>query len=180
MLAAGSLLQYYFLGFDTIDNRPRSFLGHYMTASGLLMARLVLAAARLAFSEDAARLAVARRTCGRLALLAGALLVLSVLRASDLFAPRTPSGVFVALLAAAAALRRARRGGLAGPPARARCWRRRRSPLASWALLVSRTRNAWLGTLAGLAAIALLRAPRLLLAARRRRACWCWCCARRR
>ena len=51
VLAAGSLVQYYFLGFDTMDNRPRSFLGHYMTASGLLMATVVLAAARLAFSE---------------------------------------------------------------------------------------------------------------------------------
>ena len=49
VLAAGSLLQYYFLGFDTLDKRPRSFLGHYMTASGLVMGALVLAAARLAF-----------------------------------------------------------------------------------------------------------------------------------
>jgi hypothetical protein len=32
VLAAGSLVQYHFLGFDTMDNRPRSFLGHYMTA----------------------------------------------------------------------------------------------------------------------------------------------------
>ena len=34
VLAAGSLLQYYFLGYDTLNRRPRSFLGHYMTASG--------------------------------------------------------------------------------------------------------------------------------------------------
>jgi O-antigen ligase len=37
-------------------------------------------------------------------------------------------------------------------------------PLASWALLISRTRNAWLGALTGLTVIALLRTPRLLWA----------------
>ena len=54
VLAAGSLLQYYFLGFDTLDNRPRSFLGHYMTAVGPVDGVLVLAAARLAFRRRAA------------------------------------------------------------------------------------------------------------------------------
>ena len=34
--------------------------------------------------------------------------------------------------------------------------------LASWALLVSRTRNAWLGALVGLAVVAFLRAPKAL------------------
>jgi len=53
VLGAGSLIQYYFLGFDTLTNRPRSFLGHYMTASGLSMAVLVLAAARLVFRREA-------------------------------------------------------------------------------------------------------------------------------
>ena len=33
-LSAGALAQYFFLGYDTLNNRPRSFLGHYMTASG--------------------------------------------------------------------------------------------------------------------------------------------------
>jgi len=36
-------------------------------------------------------------------------------------------------------------------------------PLSAWALLLSRTRNAWLGTVVGLAVVALLRAPRALL-----------------
>jgi hypothetical protein len=49
---AGALLQYYLQGFDTPNNRPRSFLGHYMTASGLSMCVLCLAAARLAFWRD--------------------------------------------------------------------------------------------------------------------------------
>ena len=37
-------------------------------------------------------------------------------------------------------------------------------PVAAWALVVSRTRNAWLGALVGLALIAVVRAPKLLWA----------------
>jgi O-antigen ligase len=37
-------------------------------------------------------------------------------------------------------------------------------PLGAWALLISRTRNAWLGALVGLAVVAVMRAPRLLWA----------------
>ena len=159
VLAAGSLVQYHFLGFDTMDNRPRSFLGHYMTASGLLMATVVLAAARLAFSEDA-RASPSRKDLGRLGLLAGALLVLSLLRASDLFA-QDAERVFDALLVAAAAYMAIAEADW--PTAGTRVLLTTTAlALASWALLISRTRNAWLGTLAGLAAIALLRAPRLL------------------
>jgi O-antigen ligase len=47
LLGADALIQYYFQGYDTLNNRPHSFMGHYMTASGLLMAVLTLAAARL-------------------------------------------------------------------------------------------------------------------------------------
>jgi O-antigen ligase len=159
VLAAGSLVQYHFLGFDTMDNRPRSFLGHYMTASGLLMATVVLAAARLAFAEGP-HAAPARTDLRRLAGVGGALLVLSVLRASDLFA-LDAERVFVALLAAAAGYIAI--AELHWPAAGTRTLLSAAAlGLASWALLVSRTRNAWLGTLAGLAAIALLRAPRLL------------------
>jgi O-antigen ligase len=159
VLAAGSLVQYHFLGFDTMDNRPRSFLGHYMTASGLLMATVVLAAARLAFSEDA-RASPSRKDLGRLALLAGALLVLSVLRASDLFA-QDAERVFDALLVAAAGYVAIAEADWPTPGTRVLLTTTALA-LAAWALLISRTRNAWLGTLAGLAAVALLRAPRLL------------------
>lgn len=159
VLAAGSLVQYHFLGFDTMDNRPRSFLGHYMTASGLLMATVVLAAARLAFSEDA-RASPSRKDLGRLALVAGALLVLSVLRASDLFA-QDAERVFDALLVAAAGYLAIAEADWPAPGTRVLLTTTALA-LATWALLVSRTRNAWLGTLAGLAAVALLRAPRLL------------------
>jgi hypothetical protein len=157
--AAGSLVQYHFLGFDTMDNRPRSFLGHYMTASGMLMATVVLAAARLAFAEGPPA-APSRTDLRRLAGVAGALLLLGVLRASNLFA-LDAERVFVALLAAAAAYVAVAEVGW--PAAGTRTLLAGSAlGLASWALLVSRTRNAWLGTLAGLAAIALLRAPRLL------------------
>jgi hypothetical protein len=40
--------------------------------------------------------------------------------------------------------------------------------VASWAVVISRTRNAWLGTLVGLGLIAVLRAPKLLWGWRRR------------
>ena len=113
VLAAGALLQYYFLGFDTLEKRPRSFLGHYMTASGLVMGVMVLAAARLAF------------------------------RAVPLKPPSRADLV--------------RLGGLAAALAALVV------PLSAWALLLSRTRNAWLGTVVGLAVVALLRAPRALL-----------------
>ena len=69
--SAGALAQYFFLGFDTLNNRPRSFLGHYMTASGLVMAVLILAAGRVAFHGAAvaaaglARGARGRRGCSR-------------------------------------------------------------------------------------------------------------------
>jgi O-antigen ligase len=37
-------------------------------------------------------------------------------------------------------------------------------PVASWAVIISRTRNAWLGTLVGLGLVAVLRAPKALWA----------------
>ena len=35
-------------------------------------------------------------------------------------------------------------------------------PVASWAVVISRTRNAWLGAIVGLGVVAVLRAPKLL------------------
>jgi O-antigen ligase len=158
-LAAGALLQYYFLGFDTLANRPHSFLGHYMTASGLVMAVLVMAAARLAFHRGGLP-----RPSGHdlraLAVLLGALSAMTALQAFDLFAVEAER-LFVAGLAAAGAFVALSRGpwpgegtgvALAGLVL----------PVAAWAVVVSRTRNAWLGALVGLALIAVLRAPRLL------------------
>jgi O-antigen ligase len=158
-LSAGALLQYYFLGFDTIGNRPHSFLGHYMTASGLVMAVLVIAAARLAFhpgtwprpSPHDLRAAV---------LLAGALCAMTAAQAFDLFAVEAER-LFVAGLAAAGAWMALSRGPWPGE-ATGTTLAMIVVPVASWALVVSRTRNAWLGALVGLALVAVLRAPKLL------------------
>lgn len=161
VLAAGSLLQYYFLGFDTINQRPRGFLGHYMTASGLLMATALLAAARLAFFEGEL-VPPSRQDLHRLAGLGAGLVVLAVLGAAGLAAVEAERA-FVALLAAAAAHIALARGDWPGRSTSVTL-AALALPLASWALLISRTRNAWLGALTGLVVIALLRAPRLLWA----------------
>jgi O-antigen ligase len=155
VMAAWGLLQYYALGFDLPDRRPRSFLGHYMTASGLAMGVLVLGSARLAFRRGPWPLP-ARRELLAFGGLAAALLVLALLQKTQLLALEAER-LFVAGLAASAA-------GIAlgGGP---RPWGATRLlltaaavPLSAWALLVSQTRNAWVGALAGLVAVAVLRA----------------------
>ena len=158
-LSAGATAQYLFLGYDTLDNRPRSFLGHYMTASGLVMAVLVLAAGRLAFHGPPARLPAGRDV--RLAAgIFGAIALLTALSAAGLFALEAER-LFVAALAGGGALLAVQRGA----------WPGRTTgsflatlvvPLAAFALLVSRTRNAWLGALVGLAVIAVMRVPKAL------------------
>lgn len=159
-LGADSLLQYHFLGFDTVDRRPRSFLGHYMTASGLLMGVLVLAAARLAFRRASAP-TPSRRDLGGLLALGAGLVFLAILRDADLFAVESQR-LFVAALAAAAAFMCVSRGPW--PSASTGTLLAVLAiPVSAWALLVSRTRNAWLGAIVGLAVVALLRAPRALI-----------------
>jgi O-antigen ligase len=159
VLGANALIQYYLEGFDTLNHRPRSFLGHYMTASGLSMAVLVVAAARLAFWRGPLP-RPSRADLGRLAALGAALGLLATLRLADLFAVDAER-LFIAGLALAAF-------GLVGS--------RRHWPtpgtgfglaaltlfVSGWALVVSRTRNAWLGAVAGVAAVILMRAPRAL------------------
>jgi O-antigen ligase len=158
-LAAGSVLQYYFLGFDTLTNRPRSFLGHYMTASGLVMAVMVLAAARVCFGGLPAE-PPSRHDRRGLAMLFGALVLLFTLQATGLFAIEGER-LFVAGLAAAAIAMATGRGAWPGPATGA-VLAVVAVPLCAWALVISRTRNAWLGALVGLAVVAVMRAPRLL------------------
>ncbi len=159
VLSTGTVLQYHLLGFDTIGNRPHSFLGHYMTASGLSMGVLVVAAARLAFARELAL--PTRRDAGSAALLLTASALLTTFQAADVFAVETER-LFVAGLATAAVVMGSGRRGLT-PSARSLL-----TLLAlltsSWALLVSRTRNAWIGAVLGLTLVAILRAPRLLFA----------------
>ena len=158
-LAAGVLLEYYFLGFDTLLNRPHSFLGHYMTASGMVMAVLVVAAARLAFHRGPLPRPSAN-DLRVLALVLGALAVMTALQASDLFAEEAKR-LLVAGLAAGGAWMALSRGPWPGP-ATGTTLALLVVPVASWAVVISRTRNAWLGTLVGLGLIAVLRAPKLL------------------
>ena len=158
-LAAGAILQYFFLGFDTLNTRPRSFLGHYMTASGLMMGIVVLAAARLAFGVRKAWVPSSRDLqCA--AWLTAALALLTALQAADLFAVEGER-LFVAGLAAAAVVVALSRG--AWPSAETSASLAVLAiPLSVWALILSRTRNAWLGAVVGLIIVALLRARRVL------------------
>ncbi len=159
VLAAGMIIQYHFLGFDSLDRRPTSFLGHWMTAAGLCMAILVLAVARLAFwrapwprptTDDLKR--------GLLGV--AALALLAVLQRLDVFAVEGER-LFVASLAIAAVLMATSRGRWPSP-ATGLLLSLVATPLCCWALLVSRTRSAWLGTVCGLALIAVFRAPKTL------------------
>jgi O-antigen ligase len=149
------VLQHAFLGYDSLGRRPHGFLGHYMSASGVAMGVLVLAAARLAFGP---RPAVRPRDGWLALLLIGGVASVAALDAAgrDLLGTR----LFVAGLAGAAAAQALSRS----PTVRAAAGVLPliTLPLAAWALLVSQTRNAWLGAVAGLVVVASLRAPRLL------------------
>jgi O-antigen ligase len=131
-----------------------------MTASGLAMGVLVLGVARLSVSSAPLR----RPGAGdvqALALILALLAALTFSKRASLF-PVEGERLFVAALAAAAAALPLLRGGWPGTSLRptlglVACF------LCAWSLALSRTRNAWLGTLAGLGTIAALRAPRALL-----------------
>ncbi len=154
VLATGALFQYYFLGFDQIDRRPRSFMGHYMTASGLIMGVLLLGASRLVF-EGAPRRPARRE----LALLGGALggmIVLCLLQRADVFAVEAER-IYVAAVAGVGAHRALSRGGPSSGVLAALA-----VVLSAWALVISLTRNAWLGALAGLLVIGLMRSLKVL------------------
>ncbi len=161
VLGTGALLQYVFLGYRDNDHRPHSFLGHYMTMSGLCMGTAVLAAARWLFpSFPGARPRPGRRDLAALGVLGAAFAVHTAARGLDVFGVEVER-LFVAGVAATAL-------GLAlgRTPWPDGGTRTLLTILAFTActggLLVSRTRNAWLGVIVGLGILALLRAPRLL------------------
>jgi O-antigen ligase len=160
-LSAGAIVEYYFLGFDTLANRPHSFLGHYMTASGLIMAVLVIAAARLAFHRGRWPRPSAYDVRA-LGIFVGGMAVFTAAQAFDLFAVETER-LFVAGVAAAGAFLALSRGPWPGE-ATSTALASLVVPVAAWAAVVSRTRNAWLGAMVGLAVVAVLRAPRALWA----------------
>lgn len=155
VLGAGAVLQYYFLGFDQIDRRPHSFMGHYMTASGLSMGVLLLGTARLAFGGKPQR--PERAELGLLSLALGGMAVLTALQRADLFALEAERA-YVALVAGMGAHRALGRGPWKPSsllPALA-------VVISAWALVVSLTRNAWLGAMAGLLVIGVMRSPKVL------------------
>ncbi|HEX9186666.1 MAG TPA: O-antigen ligase family protein [Vicinamibacteria bacterium] len=154
-LAGLMAAQWLFLGYDELNRRPPGFLGHYMSASGVTMGVFLLAAARLAFGP---------RPRPRPADLSLPLLVLAGVGAA---AAATAAGqgtlaarlVVVALAALAAFVALSRHPG-ARAAAAALPWVV--APVAAWALVISQTRNAWVGAVLGLAVVAVLRAKRLL------------------
>jgi O-antigen ligase len=155
VLSAGALLQYYFLGFDQIDRRPHSFMGHYMTAAGLIMFVLLLGAARLVFEGPPRR--PTRREVSLLAGLLGGLLALLVLQRLDVMAVEGER-VLVAAMAGLGAHRALARTAAPSSGALSAL----AIVLSAWALVLSLTRNAWLGALAGLLVIGLMRSLRVL------------------
>jgi O-antigen ligase len=156
-LAAATVLQFHALHFDTLDNRPHGFIGHYMTASGLTMATLVISAARLAFQ----RLDRPQPQDWRALLGLGVVLsAWAALQAVDIAAVEA-SRLCVAAIVGGAVWLATARGPWPGPST-ATLLAAVALPLSAWALLVSRTRNAWLGALTGLAVVLVMRAPRTL------------------
>ena len=156
-LAALMVLQYHLLGYDTLDRRPSGFLGHYMSSSGVVMGVVIAAAARLAFGAGALD-----RPRPRDGWLAGLLLagvgVVAGLEATS--AGVWPTRTFVAALAGGgAAVALSKRAGVRAA-AGVLPWLA--LPLGAWALVASQTRSAWVGAVAGLVVVTVVRAPRLL------------------
>ncbi len=156
-LAGEALIQYYLLGFDTLNSRPHSFLGHYMTASGLAMGTALLATCRLTFRTTwpAWPTGADLRAPLALALALGAYAFLQWANVAPLMAGR----LFVAGLALAAGALALSRGRWHGP-ATGSTLALLALTFSTWALLISRTRSAWLGLAAGALTVAVLRAPR--------------------
>ena len=164
-LAGLMVAQHLFLGYDRLDRRPDGFLGHYMSASGVTMGVLLLAAGRLALGPWArARLPREADRQGRgagfglpLLVLAGVAAVAAATAAGHGVAATRVCVAALATLAATVALSRspAARAAEAALPVVV-------APVAAWALVVSQTRNAWVGATVGLAVIAVLRAKHLV------------------
>ena len=158
-LATLAVLQYAFLGFDTMDTRPRSFLGHYMTASGVITILLVIAAERiLAMTRP---FLVSRRSLGLCALLMGAAFVVMAAHRAGLMPTEVERLVILGVSLMAA--RRAWRGRAWPDASLSVTLALVMAPIGGLALLLSRTRSAWIGVMAGLAVLAWMKKPRLLL-----------------
>jgi O-antigen ligase len=158
-LATLAVLQYALLGYDTMDMRPRSFLGHYMTASGVIMILLVVAADRLLTAGGGP--GIGARSLALCALLVG--LAAAVALAYDAGLLPMEAERLAILAVALIAGRRAFRGTAWPDATLSNALALTLAPLGTLALLLSKTRSAWIGVVAGLAVLAGLRKPRLLL-----------------
>ena len=158
-LATLALLQYQFLGFDTMDTRPRSFLGHYMTASGVIAILLIVAAERLLNAEK--RLEIHAGAIGVCALLVGAAFAVMVAHRFSILPTEVER--LAILTVAVVAGRRAWKGPSWPDASLSTALALALVPIGGLALLLSRTRSAWIGVIAGLAVLAWSKRPRLLL-----------------
>ena len=158
-LSTLAILQYLFLGFNTMDTRPRSFLGHYMTASGVIMVLLIVAAERVVSMKPPRRASPA--ALAMCAALVSVAIVVALAQRTGL----VPTEIerLAILVVALVAGRRAWKG-MAWPDstfssALALVF----LPLGGLALILSRTRSAWIGVMVGLMALAWMKKPRLLV-----------------
>ena len=158
-LSTLAILQYLFLGFNTMDTRPRSFLGHYMTASGVIMVLLIVAAERVISMKPPRRATPA--ALAMCAALVSVAIVVALAQRTGL----VPTEIerLAILVVALVAGRRAWKG-MAWPDstfssALALVF----LPLGGLALILSRTRSAWIGVMVGLLALAWMKKPRLLV-----------------
>jgi len=158
-LASLAVLQFLFLGYDTMDTRPRSFLGHYMTASGVIAILLVVAVERILALPRPIR--VARGALAVCAALVGiAVAVMLGYRTGVMPTEVERFGILaVGLLAA----RRAFRGVTWPDSSLSSALALVLAPIGGLALLLSKTRSAWIGVVCGLGVLAAIRRPRLLL-----------------
>jgi len=158
-LASLAVLQYAFLGYDTMDMRPRSFLGHYMTAAGVITILVVAAAERLLSLRAPVR--VGRGALALCAVLVGLPVAVTLAYRTSVVPTEIErlSILAIGLLAA----RRAWRGLSWPDPSVSVALALIMAPVGLVALLISRTRSAWIGVVAGLSVLAALRKPRLLL-----------------
>jgi O-antigen ligase len=158
-LALGSLMviEAFWLGQADLAHRPRGFLGHYMTASGIVMVTLVGAAARLAFGRFERP---AMRDSWPIAGVIIAAALVAGARAMGLVAewPLRLGVAVVVVIAGCTAVQRRSAAALVTATAALVLL------IGATAVLVSQTRSAWLGAIVGLGLVAVLRAPKLLWA----------------
>lgn len=158
-LASLAVLQYGFLGFDTMDNRPRSFLGHYMTASGVIAILWMVALEQVINAARPFR--ATRASVGLCAGIIGLSVAVTIAHRIDLLPTEVEriAILAIALIAGLRAFRGVTRPDESLSTTLALCM----IPIGGLALVLSRTRSAWLGVIAGVVVIAWAKKRRLLL-----------------